>query len=221
MIYRHFVFDLDGTLIDSRQDLADAANAMLASYGAPPLPVGDVVAMVGEGARVLVTRALARAGVGADADEALPRFLEAYDARLTATTVPYAGVPDTLAHLHAVAHVSVLTNKPQRPTERVLEALGLGRHVDASIGGDTSHGRKPAPGALAALVARSGVPAAQTLLVGDSWVDVATARAGGVDACLVSYGFGYGAVDAEHRGAARWTIASFGELTRLAPADRR
>jgi phosphoglycolate phosphatase len=117
--------------------------------------------------------------------------------------------------------VSVLTNKPQRPTDRVLDALGLGAHVDASIGGDTAHGRKPAPGALAALVARSGVAPGDTLMVGDSWVDVATAAAGGIDACLVSYGFGYGAVDEAHRGAARWTIASIGELTRLAPARRR
>ncbi len=221
MIYRHFVFDLDGTLIDSRQDLADAANAMLAAHGAPPLPVADVVAMVGEGARVLVERALQRAGVAVDPDDALPQFLDAYDARLAATTMPYPGVLDTLAHLHAVAHVSVLTNKPQRATDRVLDALGIAPHVHAAIGGDTPHGRKPSPGALTTLLARSGVPAAATLLVGDSWVDVATARAGGVDACLVSYGFGYDAVDQPHREAARVTIAAFDELTRLAPTSRR
>ncbi len=221
VIYRHFVFDLDGTLIDSRQDLADAANAMLATYGAPPLPVPDVVAMVGEGARVLVARAVHRAALAVDPDEALPRFLDAYEARLTATTVPYPGVTDTLAHLHAVAHVSVLTNKPQRATGLVLDGLGLTGCIDAAIGGDTAHGRKPEPAALAALVAGSGVPAGETLLVGDSWVDVATARAGGVDACLVSYGFGYAAVDAAHRAAARFTIATPGELTALAPLARR
>ena len=221
MNYRHFVFDLDGTLIDSRQDLADAANAMLAVYDAPPLPVADVVSMVGEGARVLVARALQRARLDVDPDDALPRFLEAYDARLTATTVPYDGVLDTLAHLHAVAHVSVLTNKPQRPTERLLDALGIAAHVDAAVGGDTPLGRKPSPDALGALVARSGVAAGETLLVGDSWVDVATARAGGVDACLVSYGFGYGAVDQPHRDAARLTIASISELVHVAPPSPR
>lgn len=220
MIYRHFVFDLDGTLIDSRQDLADAANAMLAGFGAHPLPVSDVVAMVGEGALVLVTRALQRAGLTVDPVEALPRFLDAYDERLTATTVPYAGVPDTLAHLRRAARISVLTNKPQHHTDRILTALGLSAHVDAAIGGDTSHGRKPAAGGLRALVEGSGVPARDTLLVGDSWVDVATAQAGGVEACLVSYGFGYAAADAAYRAAARWTVASAYELTRFVHASR-
>jgi phosphoglycolate phosphatase len=94
VFYRHFVFDLDGTLIDSRQDLADAANAMLATYDAPPLPVPAVVAMVGEGARTLVSRVLAAANRDriVDVDEALERFLTAYDARLVATTLPYDGV---------------------------------------------------------------------------------------------------------------------------------
>lgn len=216
MIYRHFVFDLDGTLIDSRQDLADAANAMLATYGAPALPVPEVVAMVGEGAKVLVTRALARAGVAADPDEALPRFLAAYDARLTATTTPYPGVLDTLAHLHAIGHVSVLTNKPQAATDRVLAGLGLAPSITTAIGGDSSYGRKPGPAALLALVAGSGIAAEQTLMVGDSWVDVATAAAAGIDACLVSYGFGYAAVDAAHRDAARFTVATFAEVARLA-----
>ena len=215
MIYRHFVFDLDGTLIDSRQDLADAANAMLHTYGAPSLPVDDVVAMVGEGAKILVTRALTRAGLAVDPDEALPHFLEAYNERLTVNTVPYAGVPDTLARLNGHARVSVLTNKPQQPTERILQALGLASHVHAAIGGDTPHGRKPSPHALAALISRSGVPAAETLMVGDSWVDVSTAQAGGIDACLVAYGFGYPAVDAAHRALARWTVATFGEILRF------
>lgn len=217
MFYRHFVFDLDGTLIDSRQDLTDAANVMLATYGAAPLPVTDVVAMVGEGARVLVTRALARAAVTAEADEALPRFLDAYDQRLTATTDPYDGVLATIAHLHGRARVSVLTNKPQLPTETILAALGLAPYVDAAIGGDGPHGRKPAPGALHALVAQSGLPEGETLMVGDSWVDVATAAAAGIDACLAAYGFGYPAVDAAHRRQARWTIETIAELTRFTP----
>jgi phosphoglycolate phosphatase len=212
VFYRHFVFDLDGTLIDSRQDLADAANAMLASYVAAPLPVADVVAMVGEGARTLVSRVRARAQVDADLDEALGRFLVAYDACLVATTQPYDGVRDLLARLHATAHVSVLTNKPQHATDRVLEALGLAPHVHAAIGGDTALGRKPEPHGLTALMARSGIAAADTLMVGDSWVDVATARAVGIDACLVSYGFGYAAVDADHRAFARCTITTIGEL---------
>jgi phosphoglycolate phosphatase len=215
VIYRHFVLDLDGTLIDSRQDLADSANAMLATYGASSLPVADVVAMVGEGARMLVARALTRAGVAADPDEALPRFLDAYDTRLTATTTLYPGVATTLARLHRQAHVSVLTNKPQQPTDTILSALGVAASVHHAVGGDTSHGRKPAPGALLALIDQSGVPASETLMVGDSWVDVATATAAGIDACLVTYGFGYAAVGAEHRATARWAIDRFEQLPLL------
>ena len=97
----------------------------------------------------------------------------------------------TLAQLRQGARVSVLTNKPQQPTDAILSALGIASLVDAAIGGDTSHGRKPAPAALHALIDQSGVPAAETLMIGDSWVDVATATAAGIDACLAAYGFGY------------------------------
>lgn len=219
MFYRHFVFDLDGTLIDSRQDLADAANAMLATYGAAPLAVPSVVAMVGEGARMLVARALTAAGVAADPDEVLPRFLDAYDQRLTATTRLYDGVATTLARLRDDdARVSVLTNKPQRATDAILAALGVASSIDAAIGGDTPYGRKPDPSALQSLIARANVPASQTLMVGDSWVDVATAAAAGVDACLVTYGFGFPAVDADHRRRARWAIDSIDALLSLPPA---
>lgn len=220
VFYRHFVFDLDGTLIDSRQDLADAANAMLATYGAPPLPADDVVAMVGEGARTLVARVLRRASREADVDldEALGRFLTAYDDCLVATTRPYDGVGALLARLHGVAHVSVLTNKPQRATDRVLQALGLAVHVHSAIGGDTPLGRKPEARGLASLIAQSGIAPAATLMVGDSWVDVATARAAGIDACLVSYGFGYAGADEAHRAHARWTVDSAAGLARFVPA---
>lgn len=215
MSYRHFVFDLDGTLIDSRQDLADSASAMLDTYGAAPLPAADVVRMVGEGARILVERILMQAAVQANPEEALARFLEAYDARLTATTHLYDGVLDTVAHLRAAAHISVLTNKPQQSSERIIHALGLRPHVHEVIGGDSPFGRKPSPGALAYLIEQGGAGVARTLLVGDSWVDVATAAAGGVDACLVSYGFGYETVDQAHRLAARWTIPDIRDLRAL------
>lgn len=219
MFYRHFVFDLDGTLIDSRQDLADAANAMLATYGASPLPQPVIVAMIGEGARLLVTRALAAAGVTADPDEALPRFIDAYDQRLTTTTRLYDGVAQTLDRLHAMARVSVLTNKPQRATDAILAELGVASFIDLAIGGDTPLGRKPEPHALRELIARADVPPRETLMVGDSWVDVATATSAGVDACLVAYGFGFAAVDDAHRNRARWTIPTFAALLSL-PPDR-
>jgi len=219
--YRHFVFDLDGTLIDSRQDLADAANAMLATYEAGPLPVPDVVRMVGEGARTLVERALRQAAVeaDADADEALARFLAAYDERLAVHTRPYDGVPALLEALaEAGCRLSVLTNKPQRATDGVLDALGLRDAFAAVLGGDTTHGRKPDPVGLRALIAEAGVPDDATILVGDSWVDLDTARAGGIDACLAAYGFGAEAVDADRRAGARVIAHSPLEVRALAHA---
>lgn len=218
MIYRHFVFDLDGTLIDSRQDLADAANALLATYAAAPLPVEAIVAMVGEGARVLVERVLRRAEIDVDVDEALARFVTAYDARLTAHTRPYEGVPALLDALVADdCRLSVLTNKPQRSTDLLLEALGLRRSLGDVIGGDTAYGRKPAPDGLRALIARAGVPVDETVMVGDSWVDLATARDAGVDACLAAYGFGAAGVDAAARASARVIVETPLAIRALAP----
>lgn len=217
MSYRHFVFDLDGTLIDSRQDLADAANAMLARHDAAPLSVADIVGMVGEGARTLVARVLDRSGLVLELDVALSEFLADYDLRLAVHTRAYDGVSAALAALQAAGcRLSVLTNKPQQATERVLDALGLRTSFDAVIGGDTALARKPAPDGLLALMARAAIPRADTLMVGDSWVDAHTAAAADIDACLVSYGFGYVGVDAATSRAVRWHIGAPGELTALA-----
>ena len=219
MSYRHFVFDLDGTLIDSRQDLANAANAMLARRAAPPLPEANIVAMVGEGARTLVERVLRQAGVAADLDTALADFLAAYDAGLAVHTRAYDGVRDALDALTAAGcRLSVLTNKPQQASDRVLEALDLRAPFAAVLGGDTPIGRKPDPAGLLTLVGQAGIPAAETLMVGDSWVDAHTAAAAGVDACLVAYGFGYVAVDAPTREAVRWVAALPADLIALLDA---
>ena len=217
MSYRHVVFDLDGTLIDSRQDIADAANAMLETYGASPLPVPAVVSMVGEGARLLVERVVSRAGLDVEPDEALARFVDAYDARLANHTRPYEGVETMLADLTSAGiAVTVLTNKPHRATGAVLDAFGLRRYVREFVGGDTPHGRKPAPAGLLHLAAATGSSPAETLMVGDTWVDVDTAIAAGVDACLVSYGFGFVDVPEATRARARFVVDAPGGVTTLA-----
>jgi phosphoglycolate phosphatase len=187
---RFLVLDLDGTLVDSRRDLADAANELLAGFGAPPLPTGDVVSMVGEGARLLVSRVLAARRVDTDVDAALSRFLDLYDRRLADHTRPYPGVVETLERLAGRMALAVLTNKPQAPTIRLLDALDLTRFFVRAIGGDTPLGRKPAPEGLASLCRHAGVAPAQTLMVGDTWVDVQTARHAGTRACFADYGFG-------------------------------
>jgi phosphoglycolate phosphatase len=197
---RLVVFDLDGTLVDSRQDLADSANALIAERGGTPLPVDAVTAMVGEGAALLVRRALTAAGLEPDVEAALPRFLELYDERLLANTRLYPGTREALDAVAGDAILAILTNKPQRPTERLLVGLDIAGYFEEIIGGDTPLGRKPDPAGLAHLIAASGVAPAATILVGDSAIDLRTARAGGVRICLVRYGFGFGQAEPELRG---------------------
>lgn len=184
------VFDLDGTLVDSRLDLAESTNALLATYGAPALPVDRVTMMVGEGARKLVEQALAAAGLDPSEPEALPRFLEIYGRRLLGHTRPYAGIPEALATLGADVPLAVLTNKPGALTQRLLDAFDLSRHFRQVIGGDSRWGRKPDPAGLRALMQAGGAEADATWLVGDSMIDVETARRAGTRMCVVLYGFG-------------------------------
>jgi phosphoglycolate phosphatase len=189
--FRLVLFDLDGTLVDSRRDLADAANAMLADYGGQALPEAAIGAMVGDGARTLVERALAAAGVERQVDEALSRFLAHYDPRMLNHTRPYPGVPELLARAAALAPVGVLTNKPLAASVRVLEALDLARPIWKVIGGDGPWPRKPSPDGLLHLAREIGAAPAETLLVGDSPIDFETAQRAGCALCVAAYGFGY------------------------------
>lgn len=189
------VFDLDGTLIDSRRDLADAANALIVERGGSPLPVDTIAAMVGDGAALLVRRALAAANATLDVGRDLPRFLELYDERLLAHTTVYEGTREMLDALSARAPLAVLTNKPQHHTDCVLRGLDLARYFRWVIGGDTTHGRKPEPGGLRHLMSTAGAAAPETMMVGDSAIDLKTARAAGVRICLVRYGFGFRSVE--------------------------
>lgn len=185
------VFDLDGTLIDSRRDLADAANALIVEHGGTPLPMDAVTAMVGEGTEVLVRRLVKAAGISGDLHVALARYLELYDERLLAHTRLYDGTAEALEALSHSATLAVLTNKHQRPTEAILAGLGIAQFFRWMIGGDTTHGRKPDPAGLNWLIAAAGVTPAGTIMVGDSAVDLKTARAAGTGVCLVRYGFGF------------------------------
>lgn len=193
-VQRLIAFDLDGTLIDSRRDLADAANQLISELGGLPLTEEAVGRMVGDGARVLVERALAAAKL-ADPGGALPRFLEIYDTRLMNHTRPYDGVEAALGAARRGARVTMLTNKPLHHTRRIVDALGWAPLFDEVVGGDNPRGRKPAPDALLAMMSRAGVAAAQTLMVGDSKVDLDTARGAGARCCLVSFGYGFESVN--------------------------
>lgn len=198
---RLVVFDLDGTLIDSRRDLADSANALIAERGGQELPVETITAMVGEGAALLVRRLIKASGLDLDLREALPRFLELYDERLLVHTRLYDGTREMLERFAGVAPLAILTNKPQRPTEAILAGLHIASMFKWVVGGDTAHGRKPDPAGLAHIIAAAGASAGETLMVGDSAIDLRTARAAGARVCLVSYGFGFrtAALELDHR----------------------
>jgi phosphoglycolate phosphatase len=210
------VFDLDGTLVDSRRDIAESANELLASLDAPPLDHDEVVRMVGEGARLLVSRVLAAGGAREDLEAAYARFSAIYERRLADHTRPYPGVVAGLEQLAERFTLAVLTNKPQHHTDRLLDALDLRRYFVQALGGDTAHGRKPDPAGLTSLVAAAGAVPAAALLLGDSWVDAETARRAGTRFCFADYGFGAVPPDGlrpdEHR------IASFDGLQILLDA---
>ena len=189
---RLFVFDLDGTLVDSLRDLSDSANELLVSCGGAPIETAAVGRMVGEGAATLVARVFAAAGVARPAD-ALERFLAIYDTKLLNHTRTYEGIPEALAAIAERASLAVLTNKPLIATRRILDGLNLSRFFEAGsvLGGDGPLARKPDPTALHALCAHANVIGSDAMLVGDSLIDWETARNAGTQICLARYGFGF------------------------------
>jgi phosphoglycolate phosphatase len=186
---RALIFDLDGTLIDSKVDLILSVNAMLRQLGRGELPEETISGYIGRGAPQLVGQAL---GPGASAEEcqqALEFFLSYYEAHKMDNTSLYPGVAralDGLGHLP----MAVLTNKPVRISVRILEALGLEGKFRAVYGGNSFATKKPDPlGANAVLRELNAAPN-QAILVGDSEVDVQTARNAGTFSAIVNYGFG-------------------------------
>lgn len=182
------VFDLDGTLVDSARDLAESIGELLQHYGSAPLPLPDVVGMVGEGAPVLVRRALARAGLTTAPDVALAQFLQIYDRRLMDHTVAYPGVVESLALALRWGPLAVLTNKPLGPSIGILEQLGLRGFFSRVIGGDGEYGRKPDPGGLLALQALA--PGEPLVMIGDSPTDSSVAVNANCPFVFARYGFG-------------------------------
>jgi phosphoglycolate phosphatase len=214
--FQLIVFDLDGTLIDSRRDLADAANAVLVECGGTPLAEEYIGRMVGDGAATLIARAFAAAGIVAPVD-ALARFLDIYQRHLLDHTRPYAGIPEALASLSARAPLALLTNKPVASTREILHGLNLEEYFPPTmtIGGDGPFPRKPNPGGLKHLLTSAGVESESAVLVGDSVIDWRTARHAATSICLARYGFGFEGFPLEELGPHDQMIDTPSELIRL------
>jgi phosphoglycolate phosphatase len=176
------LFDLDGTLVDSAPDLAEALNRVLADAGAEPLDLSAVTGMVGDGVRKLVERGLAaRAPTldlpALDLDAAVARFLDIYEGALAVASRPYPGVVETLDALAAEGwRMAVCTNKPEAASRVLLGALGLDRHLEAIAGGDSYPVRKPDPRHLTLTLEQLGANGAPAVLVGDSRNDLLAPR---------------------------------------------
>ncbi len=184
------IFDLDGTLIDSRLDLAHSVNATREFMGMEPLTHDTVFSYVGNGAPVLIQRALGPDASEADVERALAFFLNYYREHKLDFTVLYPGVREALDRLHSrQIPMAVLTNKPVRISEAIVDELGLQLHFRRVYGGNSFEYKKPHPIGITTLMEECEVSRADTLMVGDSGVDIQTARNAGVQACGVTYGF--------------------------------
>jgi phosphoglycolate phosphatase len=192
MSYQCLLFDLDGTLVDSRADLINSINLTLSELGRAPLADSRVINFVGEGARLLVERALRATQAGdpqtVEIDGALKIFLRHYRDHLLDHTRVYPEVEQTLRRL---AHIpkAVVTNKPYAFTVALLEGIGLATHFQIVFGGDSLIERKPSPMMLVEAARRSGAEVSHCLMIGDSRVDVEAGRAAGMKTCGYIPGF--------------------------------
>ena len=185
------VFDLDGTLVDSVPDLTNALNEALRERGCAPLSRAEVAPMVGDGVPALVARAFAARGRSeAEAAEALPRYIQLYEANATTLTRPYPGVRDTLTELRRRGYRNaVCTNKLQQASLVVLDGLDLTELFDGIAGGDRYPVRKPDPGHLLGLIGELGGDPRRAVMIGDSENDAAVAHAAAVPLVLMRYGY--------------------------------
>ena len=186
---RVLVFDLDGTLIDSERDLANSVNATLRHMGRAQLPHEQIASYVGRGAPRLIEQALGPGAKAEECQEGLEHFLAYYREHMLDHTVTYPGVREALAALEGVA-MAILTNKPVRFSQRIIDGLGLARYFRFIYGGNSFETKKPDPAGMLTLLRDFQAEAKQAMLVGDSEVDVQTARNAGTWACGVTYGLG-------------------------------
>ncbi len=229
-VFSHFIFDLDGTLVDTKDDLAAATNFVLRCFSLPTIPPRMVYGYVGHGARVLVEKALGESNAHL-VTEGLILFLDYYREHLLDHAQPYPGMVQILKKIKGGGGMlSVLTNKPEEFSRGIIEGLSLSSYFTGIVGGDTLAVRKPDPQGVYYLQQLSGIPLRKTLLIGDSAVDVETGRAAEVAICGVTWGFDVEGLSAclergrnvcpEHRRRERppeFLVQTPGELLALVP----
>ena len=186
---RALIFDLDGTLIDSQRDLIRSVNAMLREMGRDQLHEDTISGYIGHGAPQLVGRALGNSASEEERGRALKYFLSYYEDHKMDSTCAYPGVPEALEQL-AEFPMAILTNKPVRISVRILEGLGLAKYFRAVYGGNSFETKKPDPLGATTILREFAAAPSEAILIGDSEVDVQTARNAGTLAAAVNYGFG-------------------------------
>ncbi len=205
------IFDLDGTLIDSRQDLATGINLMRRHYGLVPLPVETVTGFVGEGVRNLVFRSLQDAAFSVDLDEAVQLNKEFYAQHIHDETMLYPGVRDGLERLAAAGHVlALLSNKPGSASREILRHFKIASLFSSIIGGDSGLPLKPAPEAVFAILRAVGGERADAWMVGDNHTDIAAAHRAGIHSIFLTYGMGTLGQEKPEM-----TVSGFDEVTAL------
>ncbi len=217
MRIRAVVFDLDGTLVDSAPGLQSVVNAVLEAQGCPPIGLADVQSMIGDGITALINKAFAQHGrtlSEKDLDAAASQFRDIYSESGPRETPLFPGARDCLQQLSSLGiSLGLCTNKPQRSTEPLLDALEIDHYFSAVFGGDLLAGiRKPDPRHVLAVLGRLGIDAAEAVMVGDSPNDIHAGQGAGLPVIAVTYGYALGPVEAL---GADYLIDSLTELPAL------
>jgi phosphoglycolate phosphatase len=208
---RLLIFDLDGTLIDSKLDLALSVNAMREQLGLGALPHDVIATYVGQGVEKLVQRSLDEGATEESLAKSLAFFREYYRQHMLDNTEPYPGVREALEELRGRS-MAVLSNKPVKHSREILSGLGLAHYFSAVYGGNSFAQKKPDPAGALALMRENNASPEETLMIGDSETDVLTGRNAGVRTCGVTYGFGAPTLQ---NAPPDWTINDLRELPRL------
>lgn len=182
-----FIFDLDGTLIDSKEDIATSVNYTMRTLGLPTVSDEVIYSFVGNGVTPLIRKSIEAAG-GIDFDRALKIFMEHYDQHLLDRTRPFPVVLDVLEHFSKTPKV-IVTNKSQGFSEKILKGLGMDRYFSEIFGGDTAFPKKPHPDVVRHLLTKFSAGAGETVIIGDSRVDIETGRNAGILTCGATWGF--------------------------------